>query len=615
MADKKKSKGNAIVWAVLGLLVLSLGGFGIGDFGGGVRSIGAVGDTEIEVNDYSRALQSELRARQAQSGRALSLATPEGQRVAEAVRRQLLSQAALQGETQRLGVSVGDEAVRREVVGTPAFQGPTGGFDRDAYAFTLRQIGLSEAEYEARIRGEVASNLVSAAIVSGIRAHPDHVDALARYLGERRDILWLRLGPEALTEALPAPTEEDLRAEYDANPDAYTDPEKRRITYVALTPEALVSQIDVPEADLRALYDQRADEFNQPERRLVERLVFPDLAAAEAAKAALDAGSTTFEVLVGQRGLALSDIDLGDVTRDDLGAAADAVFALEGPGIAGPVETPLGPALFRVNAVLAASETPFEEVRDQLLDELALDRARRMIGDMRGEIDDLIAGGATLEELDADTDMTLGTIEMAPDTADGIAGYAAFRDAARAVSEDDFPELLELEDGGIFALRLDAIVPPTLLPFEEVRDRVAENWRAAETGRRLMALAEAIRAAREDGQSLADQGYAPEERKGIARETFLDGAPATLVSQAFDLDLGGIAVLQGGNEVHIVEVTAITPEDPASETAVGLRTAIGNNIAQSVAQDVLDLFVSALEAEAGITLNQAAINAVHAQFP
>jgi hypothetical protein len=46
-----------------------------------------------------------------------------------------------------------------------------------------------------------------------------------------------------------------------------------------------------------------------------------------------------------------------------------------------------------------------------------------------------------------------------------------------------------------------------------------------------------------------------------------------------------------------------------------LRAAIAGSLKNGAADDVLNLFVQAIEAEAGITLNQAAINAVHATFP
>ena len=63
MAKALRSKGtNALVWVLIGLLVLGLAGFGIGNFTGTADSVGSVGDEEIPVNDYAVALQNELGA-------------------------------------------------------------------------------------------------------------------------------------------------------------------------------------------------------------------------------------------------------------------------------------------------------------------------------------------------------------------------------------------------------------------------------------------------------------------------------------------------------------------------------------------------------------------------
>ena len=51
-----RTKGKStIVWILLGMLLLGLGGFGVRNFSGGaVGSIGSVGDTDIGTDDYLR---------------------------------------------------------------------------------------------------------------------------------------------------------------------------------------------------------------------------------------------------------------------------------------------------------------------------------------------------------------------------------------------------------------------------------------------------------------------------------------------------------------------------------------------------------------------------------
>lgn len=614
MAGKRGKTSNVVVWVLLALLVFALAGFGVGNFGGSVRSIGAVGDTEIDVNDYSRALQNELRA-QAAAGQAVSLSSAQGAALAEAIRAQLLATAALDGETARLGLSVGDEAVRREVLSVEAFRGLDGSFDREAYAFTLRQNGLTEDQFEARVRTEAARTILGAALTGAVAAPPTLTDAILAHVGERRDVAILRIDAPAEQDTAPAPTEDDLRAHYEANLAAFTAPLKKRITYVSLVPEDLIDRLPVDEDAVRRLYEARADDFIRPERRLVERLVFPDQAAADAAMAALDTGAQTFEGLVSGRGLDLADADMGDVTEAELGEAGAAVFALAEPGVVGPLPTPVGPALFRVNAILAAQTTTFEEARDGLLAEAMVDRGRREIDAQREPIDDLLAGGATLEEIAEETDMTLGTLDFASDTAEGIAGYAAFRDAAAAVTGDDFPVLIDLEDGGIAALRLDAVIDPAPIPFDEARAAVAAALEAERITARLTAEAEVIAARLSEGQTFAALGLEPEQRAALARDTVLDGLPADLSARAFDLPEGGTAILTQGGQVVLIQVARIVPAGDGDALTPFIEAAIAGTIEQTLAEDVLTLFSAAIQAREGITLNQAAINAVHTQFP
>jgi hypothetical protein len=69
------------------------------------------------------------------------------------------------------------------------------------------------------------------------------------------------------------------------------------------------------------------------------------------------------------------------------------------------------------------------------------------------------------------------------------------------VTVDDFPEVLTLDDGGIFALRLDAVRAPALQPLDDVRDEVIARWQMqALTDRvaeRAQAVADEIAAGRE----------------------------------------------------------------------------------------------------------------------
>lgn len=621
MAKAKTKTSNIIVWALLGLLIVSLAGFGVDSFGGSVRSIGKVGDREISAQEYFIALQNEIRATSEQVGQPLSFQQAQAFGIDRAVLSQLVTRAALENETLARGISIGDEAVREELLSVPAFQGLDGGFDREAYRFALQQQGMSETEFEDQLRFDVARAILQAAVAAGAPAPQGLVDAVYGHARERRTFTALRLDAAALDAPLPEASDADLQAQYEATPEAYTLPEARAITYAWLVPSMLIDTVEVDETALRDLYDARAEEFIRPERRLVERLIFPDTDAARAALERLNAGDADFEEIVTERGFDLDDIDLGDVTEAEIGGEAGAaVFALDGPGVTGPHATPFGPALFRMNAILAAQITTFEEAAPALRDELAQDRARRVIADQIDLFEDLLAGGAELEDLTAQTDMELGQIDFRPDTSDGIAAYEGFREAARAAREGAFPEIEVLDDGGVFALRLDEIVSPQLQPLDDVIVRVIEDWADAETRRRLEAQAETVKAAFEGGADPETLDLDVETVEGARRDSFVQGLPRDLIGAAFELAEGEVRIVtaadpdSGEPVVYVVALDAIIAAETDTEEARQIIDGYTESVRQSLASDLFSYFARQLESEVPVQINDAAVQAVHTSF-
>jgi peptidyl-prolyl cis-trans isomerase D len=615
MANRLRNRrGGIVVMGLLGLLVLALGGFGATNFSGSSQTVARVGDRTIKINDYARALQREIRAFSAEQGVPVNMEMAQALGIDRRVQGQLFAAAALDNEAARLGLSVGNAEVGKRILAIPAFQGPDGTFSRDTYSLTLQQEGMSEAEFEDKLRDEAARGLLQGAVAGGIDAPDTFVRTLAGYIGETRSFTVAELLPSDLTETVPAPTDAEIDAQYKATPDAYTQPETRRLTTVWLSPEMIADTIEVDEQALQDAYQARIGEFVIPEKRLVERLVFGTEDEAIAARARIDAGEVTLADLAVERGLEAGDIDLGEVSKDDLGAAGDAVFALTGPGVAGPLPSDLGPALFAMNGILAADETPFEEVRDDLAGEVQMDRARRRIADDSAGIEDLLASGASLEDVAKEAGMELGTLALADDSEGGLAGYEAFRKVAAAVTETDFPTLTELDDGGVFALRLDGIDPPALKPLDAVRDQVIADWTQAETHRRLTALGAEIQALADNGAGLDSQGLVTTRYDAFARGGFIDGAPPAVAENAFKTEAGQTSVVDADGRVFVIAVRDVIAADPVDAENVAVAASVRAQAAQGMAQDAFDLFLSGLETTTGISVDQAALNAVHSQM-
>ena len=611
---RKRKASNTLVWILMGLLVVGLAGFGTARFTGGAQSVASVGDREVSANEYARGLNLALVNLERQTGQQLSLQQAQLFGASQQVLGELMIAAALDNETDSIGFSAGDERLARRVGELPGFVGIDGKFDRVVYQSTLDRAGLTIADFEAQLRDELARQVLESAVTGGIDAPRAATRAFLDYLATKRDVSFVTLGEADLSAPIAAPDDSQLRGYHNEYADQFFVPETKVMTYAWLTPNMLVDGISVDDSVLRAAYDARSDEFNRPERRLVERLVFGDQAEAEAAAARVEAGEIDFPGLVAERGLDLADIDLGDATQAQLGAAGDAVFALTETGVSGVITSDIGPAIFRLNAILYAQITPFDAARDRLHEDYALSEARRQIADISGEADDLLAGGATIEELTDETALVLGQIDYAPGSIAEIAAFGNFHSIAGQVSADDFPQVEALDGGGIFALRLDAVRDQRRQSFDEARAEVEAAWRAEAVAAALTRQAESLASDIGAGTPVAELGLSFSVKTGLTRQDPLPELPAAAFSAIFEMLPGEIRVLGEGTQVALIRLDDVTVPDITDEATAAQSQAIQSQLARGIAQDIFQLYSIALQSEAGITLNQSMINAVHAQF-
>ena len=610
---KRASLSKTFVWIILGLLILGLAGFGATNLSGTIRTVGHVGDKYIDVEDYGRALQQEIQAASAQTGQPLSFAQIQAFGLDRAVLNRLVTSRALDNEAAQLGISIGDENLSEQIVQIPAFAGLDGTFDREGYRFALERQGLSEAQFEDRMRDETARTLMQAAIIDGVSMPPAFTDTLIDYFGERRDFTWATLDRDALETEIASPTEDEVTSHYNDNIDRFSLPETKQISYIWLTPDMIIDQVEVDEDALRGLYDERSNQYNQPERRLVERLAFSEETAANDAKAALEVSGTTFEALVNDRGLELSDVDLGDVTEQELEDAGETVFAAEVGDIVGPVPSPLGPALFRINGVLPAISTSFEDARAELQVALAADRARRLIETQATSIDDMLAGGSTLEEVAADTDMEFGKIDWFAGIGEGIAAYVSFEEAATSLTEDDFAEVIGLEDGGMFAMQLDNVLPQRPAPLVDVRRDVVADWEAGQLATKLRAQAEALLPQIRGGADFAEVSLDAIPEENLIRSNFVAGTPPEFMSRVFEMKPGDVDIVDSDGAVIIVRLESIAPPED-SEEITALYDGVQEQTSQALAQDIFEIFARDVQLRGQPQIDQRAINAVNANF-
>ena len=117
----------------------------------------------------------------------------------------------------------------------------------------------------------------------------------------------------------------------------------------------------------------------------------------------------------------------------------------------------------------------------------------------------------------------------------------------------------------------------------------------------------------EGGASLGSLGIV-DQTPEISRDGFVEGAPQSLLPAVFTMSEGEVRVIEEGDFIALLRLETVKPAEATGEEADALRAALRAQIEQAISQDAFAAFATAVSAEAGITLDQTAINAVNARL-
>jgi peptidyl-prolyl cis-trans isomerase D len=617
MGDLRKKITKVLVSILFGLLILSFAVWGIGDiFRGqtGGTSVVRVGEQQIDQLEFQNILQRQASNLRQRLGSDITLEDLRSLGLVDRILQDLITRSLFEEKARLMDLAVPEQQIAAEIQQQAAFQGPTGRFDPNQFRFFLRNAGLTEQGFIAELRGDIQRERLVRAVGSGVAAPVSLAERLFAYRNETRVARFAEI-PFEPAEAIPEPDKETLVEYYEQNPAAYEAPEYRAVTLVQLRPQRLAEEVAISEEELRDAFENRKGEFETPERRNVRQIVFEDRETAAAAMEQLREG-LSFEA-VAEETTGNEPVDLGMVARGDLPEdLADTAFAVEEGEIGGPAQSDFGWHIMEVSDVQPGKSASFEEVKEELRRDLALREAFDDVVSIANQLDDELAGGATLEQAAASLGLEVRKIPAISQSGTNPLGEAvkdipAVGEIAPVIFETQSGEqslLHETSAGGYFVLRVDGVQPPDIRPFEEVRDQVLGDWLTERRAERARERAEAIAQKVRDGQDFADAvqaaGLEPRTSDPIGRQ---DNDPAgtgatRLTALLFDLDLKDVTSVVAADKAVVAQLAEIRPADPAEapDEVAGLR----EQLTQSIAGDLVGQFGNALQAEIEVAVNQ-----------
>ncbi len=631
LTNVRKSIAKVLIFILFGLLILSFAVWGIGDIfrgPGQATSVAEVGSITIEQQEFSRDLRQELTRLQTSFGGRLSMEQAQALGLVDQVLQQMVSRALFDQQAIDLGMAVTEEQIKDTIRNERAFQNQFGEFDPRRFDNVLRSLNLSEAGYIRMISREISRQQIAAAL--GAVALPPELlaERIFTYSEERRSAETILIESASFHD-LGEPSEADLQALHEEFAAQFMTPETRSLTLIHLRAEDLAKEIAISDEALRAEFDTRRDDYRVAELRDIEQMLFDSREEAEAARSRIEQGEA-FDA-VARELTGSGPIGLGQLSRESLAlqaqALADAAFALLEEGVTQPAESDFGWHLLRVTAITPGQEPVFEALKDEIRAGLAREQAVDGLVSIANELDDILAGGESLETAAAQLDLSLvkvGAIDGRGQDAQGqaIDGLPPLDEflpvlAETAVGEESL--LTETREGDYFVLRVDGVVPAEPRTLEAVRDDVAQLWRARSRERLAEEKAEALAArakegialtklAEEEGLSLVTRG--PLNRFGQGEDAA--GASSDLLSTLFELDEGAVDVASEQTGFLVVKLTGI--DRPAPSDRPDSLSTIEERLAAELNDDLISGFSLALRQTYDVTVNGALIQEVVTRY-
>jgi peptidyl-prolyl cis-trans isomerase D len=388
----------------------------------GTRGIGHSSNSVAEVNGerISRDVFEFFRERNEETFRQFSQQGVDADRLkkliddqtrSSLVRRYLMSQ-----EAESLGLGVSVAALKEDFQSNPLFQ-TNGKYDREIAERYVNRTGLGQREYTAQHKRDLLLRNFSRFVASPVRVS----DGAAR------------------AELLRSETKVTLR---------YATASKAALReHISVSAEDAKALVDKQPERVKGAYQLRLAEFTHEESIHARHMLFTgDDAEAQAiaARARVQAGESFAAVakqVSADAATRSEGGDLGTFPRGRMMAAFDAAaFALEPNAVSGPVKTDRGVHLILVESHEPASQTPYEQVAEQLAADLLRDeRASDAAREAANQVLEKLTAGETLAKAAEAAKLPVNVtppFAIGDPVIPGLAGVADLKEAAFALTAE-----------------------------------------------------------------------------------------------------------------------------------------------------------------------------------
>ena len=418
MLDRMRRHRNWLKWS-LALVCLAFVIFYIPDFLRGSGADAASGDTiakveghEITGGEFRRTYDAQLQAYRSAYGGNMSEQLLKQLGIEQQILQQMVDERASLAEADRLGVEVGDEEVRQRIFATPVFQenGRFIGDQRYQQLLRMQRPPMTPSEFEDGLRRSLTVEKLRTSLTAWLSIPDKELEQEYRRRNDK-----VKLGVVSFTtdslRAQATASDADVASYFDAHKADFKIPEKRKIRYLLIDVDPLRAKVVVPPADVDKAYNNNIEQYTTPEQVRASHILLKTGGQDDAAVKAKVEGvlkqakaGTDFAELAKKysedEASAKNGGDLDYFGRGRMVPEFDqAVFAMQPGETSDLIKTQYGYHIIKLVDKKAATTRTLADVRQQLTDQLAYERAQAQAADLAQNLEQQISKPADLDRV------------------------------------------------------------------------------------------------------------------------------------------------------------------------------------------------------------------------
>lgn len=195
--------------------------------------------------------------------------------------QRVVSEEILKNLISEMDLDLNSDLAIKQILDQEEFKDPDGSFNKLKFQSFLRINNLNSDKYLDELNFKIASNIIFYALdIQNNKIDPNLLIKKYQFQNQDREISLLRIY-QSNVKNYPKITVPDLKNFYENNKNKYKSDELRKISFISIPKDSLISDIVVSKEEILLEYKNNSKKYLIPEKRKLYNMFVTDLSEAE----------------------------------------------------------------------------------------------------------------------------------------------------------------------------------------------------------------------------------------------------------------------------------------------------------------------------------------------